>query len=57
MVTDNGNVILDVFGTEILDAIALENKINGIRRRHRRPVCQPRSDVALIGTADGVKPS
>ncbi len=30
VVTDNGNVIFDVFGTEILDAIALENKINGI---------------------------
>lgn len=30
VVTDNGNVILDVHGTEILDAIALENAINGI---------------------------
>ncbi len=30
VVTDNGNVILDVHGPEILDAIALENAINGI---------------------------
>lgn len=42
VVTDNGNVILDVHGTEILDAIALENAINGIpRRRHRGAVRQP----------------
>ena len=56
VVTDNGNVILDVHGLEILDAIALENAINGIpgvvtvgRFANRG------ADVALIGTADGVK--
>ncbi len=43
VVTDNGNVILDVHGPEILDAVALENAINGIPwRRDRRAVRQPR---------------
>lgn len=41
VVTDNGNVILDVHGLEILDAIALENAINAIQCGNRRPVCQP----------------
>ncbi len=42
VVTDNGNVILDVHGLEILDAIALENAINGIPgRRDRRAIRQP----------------
>ncbi len=31
VVTDNGNVILDVHGMEILDPIAMENAINAIR--------------------------
>ncbi len=30
VVTDNGNVILDVHGMEILDPIAMENAINAI---------------------------
>ncbi len=42
VVTDNGNVILDVYGMEILDPIALENAINAIRAsRDRRVVRQP----------------
>ena len=56
VVTDNGNVILDVFGLEILDAIALENKINGIPGVVTVGLFANRgADVALIGTADGVK--
>ena len=56
VVTDNGNVILDVFGLEILDAIALENAINGIPGVVTVGLFANRgADVALIGTADGVK--
>ena len=54
--TDNGNVILDVFGLEILDAIALENTINAIPGVVTVGLFANRgADVALIGTADGVK--
>ncbi|MDU1427140.1 MAG: ribose-5-phosphate isomerase A, partial [Klebsiella michiganensis] len=50
------NVILDVFGLEILDAIALENTINGIPGVVTVGLFANRgADVALIGTADGVK--
>ena len=55
-VTDNGNVILDVHGLKILDAVALEtdlNQITGVVTNGlfaRRP-----ADVLLLGTATGVK--
>ena len=56
VVTDNGNVILDVHGLEILDAVALENAINGIPGVVTVGLFANRgADVALIGTADGVK--
>ncbi len=55
VVTDNGNVILDA-RPEILDAIALENAINGIPGVVTVGLFANRgADVALIGTADGVK--
>ncbi len=51
VVTDNGNVILDVHGLEILDAIALENAINGIPGVVTVGLFANRgADVALIGT-------
>ena len=54
--TDNGNVILDVRGLQLLDPLAMETEINqwpgvvtvGIFARHRARVC-------LLGTPDGVK--
>ncbi|AUP76316.1 ribose 5-phosphate isomerase A [Enterobacter sp. EA-1] len=56
VVTDNGNVILDVYGLEIIDPIALENSINGIPGVVTVGLFANRgADVALIGTADGVK--
>ena len=56
VITDNGNVILDVHGLEILDAIALENAINGIPGVVTVGLFANRgADVALIGTADGVQ--
>lgn len=56
VVTDNGNVILDVYGLEILDPIVLENAINGIPGVVTVGLFANRgADIALIGTADGVK--
>ena len=56
VVTDNGNVLLDVRGLAITDPLAMEREINqwpgvvtvGIFARHRASVC-------LLGTAQGVR--
>ncbi len=56
IITDNGNVILDVRGLQLQDPLAMETEINqwpgvvtvGIFARHRARVC-------LLGTPDGVK--
>ncbi len=54
VVTDNGNVILDVHGMEILDPIAMENAINAIPGVVTVGLFANRgADVALIGTPDG----
>lgn len=56
VLTDNGNVILDIHNLSILDAIALENQINGIAGVVTVGLFANRgADVALIGTANGVK--
>ncbi|MEI7429228.1 MAG: ribose-5-phosphate isomerase RpiA [Betaproteobacteria bacterium] len=55
-VTDNGNLILDVKGLQILDPVDLETRINQIvgvvsnGLFARRP-----ADVCLLGTSDGVR--
>ncbi|MFZ6848971.1 ribose-5-phosphate isomerase RpiA [Undibacterium sp. RuRC25W] len=56
LLTDNGNMILDVHGLQIADPVALETEINnivgvvtvGLFARHGANVC-------LLGTAEGVK--
>jgi len=56
VVTDNGNVIVDVRGLKITEPLAMEAEVNqwpgvvtvGIFGRHRAKVC-------LLGTAHGVK--
>jgi ribose 5-phosphate isomerase A len=56
VITDNGNLILDVRGLAITDPLAMETEVNqwpgvvsvGIFARHRARVC-------LLGTARGVK--
>jgi ribose 5-phosphate isomerase A len=56
VVTDNGNLILDVRGLAIKDPAALEAEVNqwpgvvtvGVFARHKASVC-------LLGTAEGVK--
>ena len=55
-VTDNGNLILDVKGLQIVDPVDLETRVNQIAGVvccglfARRP-----ADVCLLGTADGVR--
>ena len=56
VITDNGNLILDVRGLQISDPLAMESEINqwpgvvtvGIFARHRAKVC-------LLGTPQGVR--
>ncbi len=56
VVTDNGNIILDVHNLRILDPIALEKTINALTGVVTVGLFAARgADVALIGTADGVK--
>ena len=54
--TDNGNVILDVFGLNILDPVAMEAKINQIVGVVTNGLFAARpANVLLLATADGVK--
>ncbi|QCR35097.1 ribose-5-phosphate isomerase RpiA [Nissabacter sp. SGAir0207] len=56
VVTDNGNIILDVRSLTILDPVALENTINGIPGVVTVGLFANRgADVALIGTPEGVR--
>ena len=56
VVTDNGNIILDVHNLKILEPIALEKTINALPGVVTVGLFAARgADVALIGTADGVK--
>ena len=56
VVTDNGNVILDVHGLRITDPVAMEAHINQIVGVVTNGLFAARgADVLLLGTADGVK--
>ena len=56
VVTDNGNIILDVFNMEILDPVALERDINAIVGVVTNGLFAARpADLLLLGTKDGVK--
>lgn len=56
VLTDNGNIILDVHNLKILDAIALEKAINALPGVVTVGLFADRgADIALIGTANGVK--
>ncbi len=56
VVTDNGNVILDVWNMSIVDPKALETALNGIVGVVTNGLFANRSaDVLLLGTAAGVK--
>ncbi|KOC89720.1 ribose-5-phosphate isomerase RpiA [Winslowiella iniecta] len=56
VLTDNGNIILDVHNLQILEPMALENAINALPGVVTVGLFARRgADVALIGTASGVK--
>ncbi|MCT8344280.1 ribose-5-phosphate isomerase RpiA [Photorhabdus kleinii] len=56
VVTDNGNVILDVHNLAILDPVELENKINRISGVVTVGLFANRgADIVLMGTLDGVE--
>jgi len=56
VVTDNGNVILDVFNLNITNAAALETAINQITGVVTNGLFAIKpADVLLLGTAEGVK--
>ncbi|ADN00138.1 ribose 5-phosphate isomerase, constitutive [Dickeya dadantii 3937] len=56
VVTDNGNIILDVHNMDLSDAMAMENRINGLAGVVTVGLFANRgADVALVGTSDGVK--
>jgi ribose 5-phosphate isomerase A len=54
--TDNGNVILDVFGLQIADPVFLETQINNIVGVVTVGLfAQQGANVCLLGTSEGVK--
>ena len=56
VVTDNGNVIIDVHNLEIMDPKALENSINAIVGVVTNGLFANRAaDVLIIGTSEGAK--
>lgn len=56
VVTDNGNVIIDVRGLSIMNPLELESKINNIAGVVSVGLfAQRAADVALVGTVNGVK--
>lgn len=56
VITDNGNVILDIHDLMINDPISLENQINGIAGVVTVGLFANRAaDIALIGSKEGIK--
>jgi ribose 5-phosphate isomerase A len=56
LLTDNGNIIVDVHGLQIADPIALETQINNIVGVVTVGLFAAQgANVCLLGTADGVK--
>ncbi|HEX7762614.1 MAG TPA: ribose-5-phosphate isomerase A, partial [Cellvibrio sp.] len=56
VVTDNGNVILDVYNLQIIDPVNLEITINQITGVVTNGLFAAKgADVLLLGTKDGVK--
>ncbi len=56
VITDNGNVILDVYNLDIRNAVELETRINNITGVVTNGLFAARpADLLLLGTASGVK--
>lgn len=55
-ITDNGNVILDVHGLEIVDPVGMEQALNNIVGTVTNGLfAQRKADILLCGTANGVE--
>ena len=56
VLTDNGNIILDVFNMQITNPVELERQINAIVGVVTNGLFAARpADVLLLGTSEGVK--
>ena len=56
VITDNGNVILDVYNLDIIDPIAMETNINALVGVVTNGLFANRgADTLILGTAEGVK--
>ncbi|MNH46117.1 Ribose-5-phosphate isomerase A [compost metagenome] len=56
MLTDNGNIILDVFNLQITNPVELETQINAIVGVVTNGLFAARpADLLLLGTSEGVK--
>ena len=56
MLTDNGNIILDVFNMQITNPLELETQINAIVGVVTNGLFAARpADLLLLGTSEGVK--
>jgi len=54
--TDNGNIIIDVYGLKITDARGLEDELNSVPGVVTNGIFSHQgADVVLMGTPDGVK--
>lgn len=54
--TDNGNIILDIHGMEIMEPVVMENRINQIPGVVTNGLFAIRpADVLILGSADGVQ--
>ncbi|MDQ6954765.1 MAG: ribose-5-phosphate isomerase RpiA [Mariprofundaceae bacterium] len=55
-ITDNGNIIIDITGLKITDALALENDLNEVPGVVTNGIfAHQRADVVLMGTPEGVQ--
>jgi ribose 5-phosphate isomerase A len=56
VITDNGNVILDVYNLRILNPVALEEQLNNIAGVVTNGIfAKRRADLLLVGSEDGVQ--
>lgn len=56
VITDNGNIILDVFNMQITNPVELESQINAIVGVVTNGLFAARpADLLLLGTSEGVK--
>ena len=56
VITDNGNVILDVYNLRILNPVVLEEQLNNIAGIVTNGIfAKRRADVLLVGSEDGVQ--